>query len=175
MSIATRALLALALTVATATASLGQEAEDTYRIRASIYAKAALVTAATWVGVIDRTTTVKQTFSTPYRRDIALNENGKSVEGTLEGEVTMVVRPFNYRGALCLNVEINIHTVSQLYHYRSDALLEVLPGGGGYGVSGDYCDFEQTADGLLFNLSHGDDEDYGEILVTPEKPVKEAG
>lgn len=175
MSIPSRTLLALALTAATATSSLAQEAEDAYRIRASIYAKNALVTAATWVGVIDRTTTVKQTFSTPYRRDIALNENGKSVEGTLEGEVTMVVRPFNHRGALCLDVKIDSHTVSQLHHYRSDALLEVLPGGGMYGAGGDYCDFEETAEGLLFSLSHGDDEDYGEILVTPEKPVKEAG
>ncbi len=173
MSIPRCMLLALALTVATAISSLAQEAEDAYRIRASIYAKKALVTAATWVGVLNRATTVKQTFSTPYQRDIALNENGKSAEGTLEGEVTMMVRPFQHRGALCLNVEINSHTVSQLHHYHSDALLEVLPGGGGYAVSGDYCDFEQTEDGLLYSLSHSDNEDYAEILVTSEKPVEE--
>jgi hypothetical protein len=175
MNIVRRTLLALSLTITTATSSLAQEAEDAYRIRASIYAKATLVTAATWVGVINRTTTLKQTFSTPYTRDIALNQKGESVEGVLEGEVMMAVRPFNNRGALCLNVDINVHTVSQLYHYRSDAVLEVLPGGGGYGASGDYCDYEQTADGLLFSLSHGDDEDYGEILVKPEQPVKDGG
>jgi hypothetical protein len=171
MSIPSRTLLALALTAVTVTLSLAQEAEDAYRIRASIYAKKALVTAATWVGVIDRTTIVKQTFGTPYQRDIALNENGKSVEGILGGEVTMAIRPFNHRGALCLNVEINSHTVSQLHHYRSDALLEILPGGESFGAGGDYCDFEETAEGLLFNLAHGEDENYGEILVTPERPT----
>ena len=108
-------------------------------------------------------------------RDIPLNENGKSVEGTLEGEFTMVVRRFNYRGALCLNVEIDVNTASQLYHDRSDALLEVLPGGGGYGASGDYCDFEQTADGVLFSLTPGNDQDYGEILVTSQEPAARAG
>jgi hypothetical protein len=73
MSIPRCMLLALALTVATAISSLAQEAEDAYRIRASIYANKALVTAATWVGVLNRATTFKQTFSTPYQRDIALN------------------------------------------------------------------------------------------------------
>lgn len=175
MSLSGYMFLALAMTVATATSSLGQEAEDAYRIRASIYANADLITAATWVGVRDRTTTLEQTFSTPYRRDTALSQDGVSVEDTLKGEVVMTVRPFHHRGALCLDVEINIHTVSQLYHYRSESLLEVLPGGGGYGASGDYCDFEQTAEGLLFSLSHGNDKDYGEILVTPEKPVAGPG
>ncbi|UXN75827.1 hypothetical protein N8D56_26745 (plasmid) [Devosia sp. A8/3-2] len=174
MIISSRTLFALALTAATATSSLAQEAETAYRIRASIYSKKALVTAATWVGVMDRTTTVEQTFSTPYQRDIALSENGKSVEGTSEGEVRMVIRPFDHRGSLCLDVEINSHTVSQLHHYRSDTLLEILPGGGGYAATGDYCDFRETADGLLFNLSTGDAEDYGEILVTPENPVEQA-
>ncbi|MDP0930044.1 hypothetical protein Q0601_22935 [Paracoccus onubensis] len=173
MIIASRMLLGFALLTTTTTALPAQEAEDAYRIRASIYANETLVTVATWVGVMGRSTTVKQTFSTPYQRGTALNENGKSVEGILEGEVTIVVRPFHHSGALCLNVEINSHTVSQLHHYRSDALLEILPGGSSYGAGGDYCDFTETADGLLFNLSHGDEEDYADILVVPEKIVKE--
>jgi hypothetical protein len=168
-----RALLILAQAAAFASPSLAQEAEDAYRIRASIYAGKALVTAASWVGVTNRETTVRQTFSTPYRRDTALSEAGRSADGTLEGEVRIVVRPFEHDGGLCLDVEIDSRTVSRLHHYRGDALLEVLPGGGRFGAGGDYCDYEETADGLLFDLSHGDEEDYGEILVRPETPILE--
>ncbi|WAJ27806.1 hypothetical protein [Antarcticirhabdus aurantiaca] len=175
MSIPGRALSVLALVLAFASPSPAQDAEDAYRIRASIYAGKALVTAASWVGVKNRRTTVKQTFTTPYRSAVALSEAGRSADGTLDGEVTMMVRPFEHAGGLCLDVEISSHTVSQLHHYRSESLLEILPGGGGYGAGGDYCDYEETAEGLLFNLSHGDEEDYGEILVRPETPVREDG
>ena len=48
MSIPGRALSVLALVLAFASPSPAQDAEDAYRIRASIYAGKALVTAASW-------------------------------------------------------------------------------------------------------------------------------
>lgn len=170
-----RMALALALMTATTTTSVAQEAEDAFRIRTSIYDNKKLVTTATAVGVLNRTTTVNQTFSTPYQRDIALNGDGKSAEDLLEGRITISVRPFNDGRSLCLNVNIKSDTVDQLHHYRSDALLEVLPSGGSYLSGGDYCDSKKTDEGLLFDLSLGEKDSYGEILITPEKPVQGAG
>lgn len=168
------ALVFLAAT-ATASASAAREAEDALRIKTSIYANKKLVTAATAIGFLNRETTVEQTFSTPYQRDIALNEKGQSAEDKMEGRISISVRPFHDGRTLCLRVNIRSHTVVQIHHYRSDALLEVLPSKGGYSAGGDFCDLERTADGLLFSLALGDDENYGEILVTPETPVQGAG
>lgn len=170
-----RIVLAFGMALASAAPGFTQEAEHAYRMRASIYAEKALVTAASWVGVKGRKTIIKQTFSTPYQRDIALNKAGKSAEGIMEGDITIVVRPFEDRGTLCLDVEIASYSVSNIHHYRSESMLEILPGGASFLAGGSYCDSEKAAGGQLFNLSLADNDNYAEIFVVKEQPIDGAG
>lgn len=85
----------------------------------------------------------------------------------------VVLRPSNF--AICSTVHpesMRSSSAWETVHDPEDA--HSCRGEEGMRLAGGYCDSEQTADGLLYNLSHGDEEDYGEILVTAEKPVKEA-
>lgn len=165
----------LTLAALLAGGALAQTPEQVYRFRLAVHADDAVVMAASWIGVEGRTSKIAQRYETPYQRDIALGPDGEDVEGVLNGTIEISVRPFRYRGELCLDVDLHSHTAGDLHHYRSVSVLEVLPATDSYSVSGSFCDSEAQEDGgLLFNLDVGRAQDGSGtmIIVTPDIPIQ---